>query len=359
MGRSLVILLTLLCASACRAPAAPEDRLSPAGRRVAALPLRDLTADPTVGLELTRRLHGALAARGFRFVPGGDLDDLLRAHRIRQLDSLDAEARAQVAAGTGADRILMGTLLAFEATPEPVLSVAVRLLDAETGRRMRSSVVSLRGSDFAGLLALGGIVDVGELLDETVARLVDALASEQAADDAGVAAEHRAPSAWCREHFHFQPGDRLVVLPLENRSDRPLAASLFTELLAHEVFLGARVQVVERSELLEALVAGDVRSIERVDAEVLTRVGRALGSRYVMLGSLDRFDEDVPVERERLPELEASVRVLDLETGRIMAAAATRRRGDDYHVLLGLGTVRDPVALADRVARELVEALGG
>ena len=73
---------------------------------------------------------------------------------------------------------------------------------------------------------------------------------------------------------------------------------------------------------------------------------------------LDSFEERVFTEEGQFPQVEASVRVLDTTSGRLVAGASLHRRGDDYVALLGLGGVDGLVALAGRAAGELIALLG-
>lgn len=329
-----------------------------------ALPLRSLAGDPGAPAALLARLEAALSARGARFVPTDRLEALLKEHRIRYTDSVSAATADLIARETGADELVLGTLLAWEPGPTPRIALALRVIDTATGRRSLSKVVSLRGEDFAGLLHLGAIDDVELLADEVMARVLDGFDERgrplpvvpRPDTDTGPGG---ADVRFLADGFHLADVDRVAVLPLANRSGRQEAGLLYSEILGHAWFTVAGIDVVERSELMEALVATQVRSVDALDLEVLAKVGRLLGTRWFALGSIDRFAEDVRVERDVLPALEASIRLVDVQTGRTVAATALHRRGDDYHRLLGLGTVRDGITLVARSATEIVANLGG
>ncbi|MCB9897957.1 MAG: hypothetical protein H6825_08135 [Planctomycetes bacterium] len=342
--------------SCCGAP--PQLDGSPAPL-VVALPFRDLTGGAGEASELLEGLKAALAERDVRFVPPDDVERALFARRIRTTDSLSRRDGEALAAETGADMLLLGTILSREGGHVPSLAVSARLLELPSGRRLRSVVVPLRGDDFEGLLGLGLVERPEDLADEVVARLAAAL------DPRPGEARQRDPSVrddalqrFSADDFALDATQRVLVLPLVSRTPDPFAGGLFSDVLADACFAVTGAQVVERSELVASLVASGVRSVADVDPDLLRAVGEAEGARWALEGSLDLFADDVIIEGERLPEIEASVRVLDLSTGRIAAAARVRRRGDDFHRGLGLGTVHDVVDLATRVARELVDSLG-
>jgi TolB-like protein len=345
-----------------RQPEAP--RADPAV--YAALPFRNLTAQDDAPLALLSRLEAILGDRGARFVPPDELEQILRRRRIRYTDSLSIGDARLIAGDTGARWILLGTVLTWEPEPEPHIAILMRVLDARSGDRVASRLVSLAGRDFEGLLGLGTITSSADLADETAARLAGSFAP----DGAPLAMEIDRDALLRDMPFDvftrflapdFDPTsvERVAVLPLSNRTRRGDSGILFAEMLAHQWFTSTATVVVERSELVEAITREDVRAIEQLDLDVLRRIGRSLGTRYFVSGSIDRFGDDAWVGGRVYPEVKAIVWVLDVERGNVVAAAGLRRLGDHYHTVLGLGVVRDPMTLADRAARELVAVVGG
>jgi hypothetical protein len=332
----------------------------------ASLPLRDLAGDLEAARRLQDRLQGQLERRGAAFAPGERLEAVMRARRIRYTDSLGKQDAAAVAEATGARFLITGALLGHASGPDPHAALAVRVLDLESGDRVQSAMVSLRGEDFRGAFGLGAIEDVLELEREVVTRVVD---------DFDASGRPVAPTVDRRSLRRARPSDplgfhvdesfdpafveRLVVMPLANGTRQVSAGVYFAEILSHELFRSGGAQVVELSELRNALNRARVRSLDTMDGEVLRRIGRDLGTRYFVLGRLETFTESTIVGTDRFPAVEASIRILDVETGRIAAAASVERRGDDYRTILGLGVVRDLLQLADRTAHELVALLLG
>lgn len=155
-------------------PAAVEAvpaRSVPVGYAV--LPLRSLGADAEGARGLQERLCKALGARGAVFVGERALDVVLRDLRVRYTDSLSvADARA-VREATGASFALAGVVFEFVRGKEPRLALCVRVIDLASGERVQSAFVSLRGQDFRGLLGLGAIEDVDELVERAVARVLE------------------------------------------------------------------------------------------------------------------------------------------------------------------------------------------
>lgn len=314
----------------------------------AALPMRNLSADARGARELEQRLRDGWSERGASFVAAEDLERVLRTRRVRYTDSLAlADARA-VREATGAAFAITGTVFDFQRGPQPRVALCVRVLDLESGARVRSALVSLRGEDYRGLLGLGAIEDEGELVERALSRVFEALDAQ--------AASHELPHAAGDDGA---PRERIAVLPFVNRSSRTEAGSTFAEILAHEWFATAGVQVLEASELRGALVRARIRTLQEMDAQTLAAIGGLLGVRRFALGSVERFGEETLVRDQRYPEVEVSVRLVDALTGLVIESRNLRLRGDDGETLLRLGVERDPLALARDAARQLVSALEG
>jgi len=327
------------------------------------LPMRFVGGGPDSVEYLLDLIQLGLEGRGAQFVPAARVAEVLRNHRIRQTDSLSVDAARILGNETEVRYLVAGTLLDYALEPTPRMAIALHLVDARTGHRAHSCLVSLRGVDFKGLLGLGEIDEIDSLTLEVAARLLEDF------DEAGWPAlpereslESSLPGdslgRFMRSDYAPRELERIAVLPFVNRTNRRDAGRLFGEVMGHQWFRTAGVDVVESSELRAALVRQRVRSLDLLDEAVLRRVGDDLGVRYFLLGSVDRFETSTYSRGAFAPELEVSARLLDVVQSRVVASGSIQRRGNDYHYLLGLGNVGDLTSLADRVARELVALMG-
>ena len=334
------------------------------GPRYALIPPRDLSGNPAAPGALAGALRACLEARGARFAAPEEVDALLRARRIRYTDSLSRADLAALGTRLEADFVLLATVLDYVPGGEPRLAFSLRALETGSGRRVASSAVALRGADFEGLLGLGRIEDIDALLQEGLERALEGFDASGAPvpPRARRAGRPRPPAGgrgFVRDDFDPRALERVALLPLENRSSATDAAVQLGEFLGDAWARGGRVRVCEIADVRATLIAQKVRSMEYLDLAHLAEVGRGLGVRYFVMGSIESYGQEVLVDDRRYPELEATLRLLDVEQGRIVAAAAVRRTGNDYETVLGLGAVHDPAELGIRVARELVTAIGG
>jgi TolB-like protein len=355
-------MLPALLLAAC-AHAAPRSGLAEHAV-YAELPLRNLSGDREAAEWLSARLREALQARGAAFVEAERVEALLVEHRIRYTDSLSADESRMIQAATGAQHVIAGLLFEFVRGKTPHIAMGLRVLDAGSGTREQSVVVSLRGEDSRGWLGLGAIEDAEELGHKVVERLLTAFGPQGAPlpkpghapselrdidDDRPV----RAKRAQATPEL-----GRLAVMPFVNRSTRPEAGVQFGEILANEWFHETGVEVVEASELRAAMVREKIRYMHDLDLRALAAIARAAGVRYFALGSVDQYGEEEQLVDGRFPVIEASIRLLDAQTGLVVASAAQRIRGDHHRQPLGFGLERDPVALAQQTARNLIRKLG-
>lgn len=100
------------------------------------------------------------------------------------------------------------------------------------------------------------------------------------------------------------------------------------------------VRVVERSQLQAVLGELELSHSSAFDADTAVRAGKLVGAQYIVLGSLFAV---------HLPQLSASVRVVDIETGEVVAAEEVNGdvgpNGEEFFVLV------------DALSAKIVEAL--
>ena len=336
---SVAALLVSLLA-ACSATGVSAEQAWKSTGRIALLPLRDLSGDSEGLSEVTRTLRTQLERRGVELVDVSSVENELRTRRIRRTDSLDSVDAAALRRGTGAQILLLGTLVEFDRDPLPRISLSLRLLEPE-GARPRTAVVCSSGESFRGLLGLGAIESIEILRD---------LAIEQILAELGAPAT-QAPTA------SLQAPLRLLVLPVENRSEWSAADVCLAELLSHHWSIQGAAQVVEPAELLRGMRSLGIRSAEAIDQEALLELARELSLDYFVRGTLEQFSDDVVLEGGLLAEVQASALLIDARTLEVASACERHRRGDEYQSILGLGIERHAVALVDRVSQEIVKEL--
>jgi hypothetical protein len=157
---------------------------------LAVVPFTGTTASQaTLSAEaVTEAAQARLFADGVVLVSPNRLHDVLRRLQGGQWGGVTAETRAALATTTAADTILTGAVEAYdigggEAEPEPQVAIALRLLDAATGRILWTGSSERSGWDHEGLFGRGRVHSRGAL----AARVVEALLRRLDREDIRVA----------------------------------------------------------------------------------------------------------------------------------------------------------------------------
>ena len=152
---------------------------------LAVVPFTGTTAlQATVSAEaVTEAAQARLFADGIRLVSPNRLYDVLRRLQGGQWGGVTAQTRAALQGTTGADTILTGAVETFdlgggESEPEPQVAIALRLLEASTGRILWTGSAERGGWDRQGLFRRGRIHSRGALTARVMETLVRRLFRE-------------------------------------------------------------------------------------------------------------------------------------------------------------------------------------
>ncbi len=143
---------------------------------------------------------------------------------------------------------------------------------------------------------------------------------------------------------------KVAMVPFANYTDHSQARDLLEPRLVAGLREGG-LTVVTSADLRPLLRQHRIRSqgmIGRAEAVILTR---ELDLDYLLLGSWDVLGEGGN------PELGCSVRVLDLQSLRLVRAVSVGMTGQDHVGMLGLGAVDSLTVLADRIVADVLHAV--
>jgi len=152
--------------------------------KVAVVPLRSLTSDRLAGEKFTTEFNTALlAAELFDVMDYG----VFVSHIVKILGTrspvetgLSADDIKRIAASAGVQGVFMGSVTDYQmaSTPNgqfPVVTVEMRLLDAETSNVVWSASITERGGPKTPIIGVGEIHTLGELSQKMAKELVDQL----------------------------------------------------------------------------------------------------------------------------------------------------------------------------------------
>lgn len=128
----------------------------------------------------TEATRAVLIRRGATLVSTGCIHEALRTQKATAWGQLSASARDHIHSECKADLLLTGSveqwgLAGSGLEPEPTLSIALRVLDAESGRVLWMNGTETAGWDGQTLFGSGRVYSRGRLLDRTVYKLTSKL----------------------------------------------------------------------------------------------------------------------------------------------------------------------------------------
>jgi hypothetical protein len=340
----LLVLSPLPCAGAERAT------------RLAALPAVDSSggiADRAL-FDATIALYARAA--GFDVVPEDAVLAFLRDERLRFTGGVTSATLDALRAALDVDAVLVASIDLFEPGPPPRVAWNARIVAAD-GRIVWAGEHALSGDDHPGVLRLGEIVVLDELVDLAVSDLLAPLARSTLTTTVALAA---APSVW--EHprelrrqrpkrVFRDPGldragnapPRVAVLPFENQSGRPDAGDVVAGLFVTGLAGRPGLVLVEPGEVREALLRGRVIQEHGLSLAQGDALRELLDVDLVVTGRVLDYADFLGAP---IPHVAFAVWVLDLRKRAVVWSAYSANRGDDGVVFFDVGRVRSARALA-------------
>ena len=149
--------------------------------------------------------------------------------------------------------------------------------------------------------------------------------------------------------------DSVAILPFENMTKFFEAGKIVADLMATELYISDRFQVMERTEAVTRCAEMGINIPESLDVEYARILGEKLGVDGVMIGSVSEFwyriyrEEDAEVE----PAVGINARLISVETGEVVWAASVTR--SSYDLLL---SQKDPLnRVAQLAIHDMLETL--
>src|ERR1051326_2892760 len=118
------------------------------------LPFDNFSGSNDAPRDMATLFAKAAERRGWRVIPSEQVEPLLEKDRVRYLDSLDDQARADIVAATGATAIISGTLYTYTEGRNPIVAMTARMVRAD-GTFAWGDVSGLSADDTEKALGFG------------------------------------------------------------------------------------------------------------------------------------------------------------------------------------------------------------
>ncbi len=134
-------------------------------KKIAFLPLDNLSANPRAGKVVTEAIKGKLREKGWLFIADDrEVERFLAKRRIRYTGAITRVVAREMGKVLGVDAVMVGSINLFsEKKDDVVLGVTVRLVSTLDGSILWSDNLSYTGRDFEGILGLGIIKNMDTL----------------------------------------------------------------------------------------------------------------------------------------------------------------------------------------------------
>ena len=176
----------------------------------------------------------------------------------------------------------------------------------------------------------------------------------------------------------FEQRPLACVMPFVYSAPQPEYASSVDGLqssLTAALFKTEKIRLVERQRMEAVAAEMKLSMTGLIDSNSAMQLGKQLGAKYVIMGSVTALsvkDEwrsiKIAEKTDRIVEIEAEARMVDIQTGELMAAgkASSKSKSSEKHAFGGkIGTLAKPEAiiqkavqgLADKLAKDLAKTI--
>jgi curli biogenesis system outer membrane secretion channel CsgG len=168
----------------------------------------------------------------------------------------------------------------------------------------------------------------------------------------------------------FEQRPLACVMPFVYSAPQPEYASSVQGLqasLTAALFKTEKIRLVERQRMEAVAAELKLAMTGLTDANSAMQLGKQLGAKYVIMGSVTALsvkDEwrsvKIAEKTDRIVEIEAEARMVDIQTGELAAAgkAVSRSKSSEKHAFGGkIGTLAAPEAIIQKAVQGLADKL--
>lgn len=331
---------------------------------IAVLPFDNLD-DAAAPVERIRAaLWNKLADRHIALVDDQDLLSFMRRHRMRHIGGLSREMGRALQAETGARAALVASVDLYEEKDPPKLALTCRLVSAgEETRILWMDGAALDGDEAPGFLGLGRIADPRLVLDRVTGRLADSLGRFLAGTDAKGASSERASRRFRPDvayRLSKPPAERsgparVAVLPFADESSTRRAGEVLSLRVLRSLVRAGGVEVIEPGVVREVLLSARLIQEGGPSMPQADLLRSLLEVDVVLFGEVTDYTETGPGILD--PAIDFSVRAIDTGRRQVIWSSMSHARGDEGVFFFDVGRVPTAHALADEMARGLIEEL--
>ena len=324
---------------------------------IVVLPFDNFSGVTEAPRELAALFAKDLERRGWRVVPSEEVEPLLEKDRVRYLDSLDDQSRADIIAATGAAAIVSGTLYTYTEGRNPVVALSARMIRAD-GTFAWGDIKGLSSDDTETVLGFGRSGKIDGLAERTIDALTKRFPTPT--EESEIIRGPRKP-LFRSGPVSFRVPDldpsaphKVCVLPFDD-STASDAVRVVADVLSLRLASANGFEVVEPAALREAALKANIVSFRWITSDDLARLAPIVGTPLFLRGTIyDFVDPAAGRGGAATPQIQIEMTLVDIQSRRVLWSAQHDRKGTDYTGFLMLGAVSNALTLTDRVVSEMI-----
>ena len=290
-----------------------------------------------------------------------ELLSLMKAHRIRYVGGVEKRVAEAFRGEAGVGGVLITSLGLYMDQIPPKVTLVSRLARTDAPYTVTwADSVSLSGDDAPGILGLGLVNSVKELMPRALDRLADSLAAHLLSEKPQTP-DRRAGARYRPRGFYRSPimnegkSNSVAVLPFVNQSARRYAGEL----------IGLKViEQLRKSEGFEVLEPGIVRD-ELLKFRIISPEGASLADADILFDQIKAdllftgkvMDYDDTRGSGGAPNVTFFVQVIERRSRQVVWASHSTNRGNDGVFFFGAGKVTTADALASKMMADVVQRI--
>ncbi len=152
---------------------------------------------------------------------------------------------------------------------------------------------------------------------------------------------------------------KMAILPFDNLSKTQGAGKIMENYALVEFLKYSPIHIIDPGEVASVLSQERIRLATSISKETVSRIGKNLGVRFLMIGVVHEYDMQLATGAGgsgQIPIIAVSLRIIDTDTGDIIWAINAPRRGTDTETVFGIGRIQSTDRLAQKTAEEIAQA---
>jgi TolB-like protein len=277
-------------------------------------------------------LTGKLEERGFKVLEEDKLYNLLCRKRVRSWGQVSRELGREIKEEFGIKTALTGSIISFSPGRNPKLGILARLIDLSSGRILWANHTSVTGDEFTGILGLGMIESMNELLPKAADMLLSSFSIQEYQDEP-------------------ESDYKIAVMPFKNISRFRNAGKITTRLFLNELLNVERFEPVEYGTTRKVIVDLRIRSKGELEYKSIEALSNELGLNGVLVGTVENYADSSN------PKVTITARLLDARKKKIVWYNSLQLSGESDVVVFEWGRLRTADKVASRLVSKLVEEM--